>query len=357
MEAETVTPARTYLPCDDLWAIATYYNPAGYRTKRENYEEFATPIRAAGIRLITVECAFGEASFELPAEECTLQVRGRAPMWFKERLINLAVAQLPPEAKKVAWLDADILFANPAWAQVTSAQLDRCAIVQPIAAVARLARGARSFSAVAREGFACQLQRRPESGLLPAAGHGHPGIAWAARRSLLDKHGLYDAAILGGGDELFAHALAGGWRSRCVANNTSQAPWYPRGFAGRVEGRLLRVAWPRRLAQWFVRFSQAQSPRVQPSIPFYLHYLAWAQRLYADVRGQVGYVPGMALHLWHGEPEKRRYGARHEILRRHGFDPTQDLQLGRAGLWEWASDKPLLHQAVREYFDARQEDG
>lgn len=56
-------PAPAYVPCDDLWAVTTYYNPAGFRTKRANYERFAARLRAAGIPLITIECAFAAESF------------------------------------------------------------------------------------------------------------------------------------------------------------------------------------------------------------------------------------------------------------------------------------------------------
>lgn len=52
-------------------------------------------------------------------------------------------------------------------------------------------------------GFARQFSRRPELPHLQGAAHGQPGIAWAARRSLIEKHGLYDPAIIDGGDELF----------------------------------------------------------------------------------------------------------------------------------------------------------
>ena len=34
-----------------------------------------------------------------------------------------------------------------------------------------------------------------------------------------------------------------------------------------------------------------------------------------------------------------------------------DVRVGPAGAWEWASDKPELHRAVRELFYRRNEDG
>ena len=35
------------------------------------------------------------------------------------------------------------------------------------------------------------------------------GIAWAARRAILENHGLYDAMIVGGADRAFLHAIYG----------------------------------------------------------------------------------------------------------------------------------------------------
>jgi len=61
--------------------------------------------------------------------------------------------------------------------------------------------------------------------------------------------------------------------------------------------------------------------------------------------------------LWHGELLDRRYMPRHQILTSHDFDPDQDIAIDTHGSLCWSSDKPVLHEAVRGYFRARQEDG
>lgn len=353
---DNLHPAPFYIPCDDLWVITTYYNPAGYRTKRVNYHRFAAPIRAAGIPLITVEAAFGADPFELEPASDIIQVRGRDVMWMKERLINMVIAQLPPQAQKVAWLDGDILFENPAWAVQTASLLNNFPVVQPCDTIRRLGKNPEVDPATDRVGFAYQLSRRPESAHLRGAAHGQPGIAWAARRSLLEKHGLYDAAIIDGGDELISHALGGGFNSRCVRGITggSHTEWSP--LMNRILNRLARIPWPRPVAEWYIRRAVARPPRPVPDERFYAHYLDWAWKFYADVCGLVGYAPGTVLHLWHGHPANRRYGERNKILRRHNFNPAADLHLNEHGLWEWASNKPGLHHEVRDYFHARKED-
>ncbi len=87
------------------------------------------------------------------------------------------------------------------------------------------------------------------------------------------------------------------------------------------------------------------------------HEESRAQPFAAAVDGRIGCAPGLALHLWHGDPANRGYGSRTAIMRRGEFDPAVDLRLNAEGVWEWASDKPALHREVRSYFDGRREDG
>ena len=68
--------------------------------------------------------AFGDAPFDLPAGPDVIQVRGPDVLWQKERLLNIAVSRLPARARKVAWLDGDLLFADPDWAGETARLLD-----------------------------------------------------------------------------------------------------------------------------------------------------------------------------------------------------------------------------------------
>lgn len=123
-------PAERYRPCDELVVVTCYFNSSGFRTRRETYDRFAVSIRGAGLKLLTVERAFGEADFTLPSGPDCMRVRSRDVLWQKERLINLAVASLPAAAEKIAWLDCDVLFSNPDWAVQTAALLDEVPIVQ-----------------------------------------------------------------------------------------------------------------------------------------------------------------------------------------------------------------------------------
>lgn len=313
-----ILPADHYAAPDDLCVVVSYFNSHRYRTKRQNFERFAEPIRRSGIRLLVVECAFDAAPFELPASHESHKIRGSDVMWQKERLLNHAVAQLPNECRKVAWLDADILFENPHWAVETARLLDSFPVVQPFEQVIRLPRGAEAFhgSGDCWAGFAAIAARRPQAMTQgDFASHGHTGFGWAARRELLDDHGLYDACIAGSGDHMMAHAFAGDWSSPCI---------------DRIVGKNSRL---RR------------------------HFVAWCKRVYGDVRARIGYAKGTALHLWHGDVADRRYVDRNRELLALGFDPANDLRIAASGCWEWRTRKRELRDWARAYFGARREDG
>lgn len=307
----------TYARARDLGIVTSYFNPCGFRARAENFERFADPIRSAGIPLVVVEARFEGGDFTLPESHGSLRVEARDLMWQKERLLDLGAAWLPDHCTKVAWLDADVLFENGDWAVETSELLASAHAVQPFAAAVRLPRGATSpqDGDDVYESFAAVCASRPEA---LAHGkydlHGHTGFAWAARRDLVARHGLYDASIGGSADHMMAHAFAGDLGSRCITRMV--------GTGGR------HLAHSRR----------------------------WARRVDAEVRGRMTFTRGRLLHLWHGTLENRRYADRNRELRGFGFDPEVDIRIGSTGCWEWASDKPELHAWCRRYFAERRED-
>jgi hypothetical protein len=311
-------PAGQYTPTTDLWIVTAYFNPAGFRSRRCNYDRFREPIQAAGIPLVTVECALGDRPFELPPGPDVHQIRGRDIMWQKERLLNVALAQLPDRCRKVAWLDADILFENADWAVLAAARLEDFPVVQLFDRAIRLPRTASSDTKHGDmySGFAEVYARQPQRLLAgDFAAHGHTGFAWAACREVLASRGLYDACIAGSGDHMMAHAFCGDWTSRCVDRIIGAANHHRRYFT------------------------------------------AWCRAVYPRVRARVGFVPGAVFHLWHGEVGDRRYVDRNRDLAGFRFDPAVDVRVGANGCWEWASDKPDLHRWAAEYFARRREDG
>lgn len=102
----------------------------------------------------------------------------------------------------------------------------------------------------------------------PLARNSTAGLAWAARRDLLEAHGLYDACILGSGDRAVLCAAMGlfGYGVEAVG----------------MRGRQIE------------------------------HYLAWAEPFHRAIAGRVGFVDGTVLHLWHGDLINRKYAQRHQ---------------------------------------------
>jgi hypothetical protein len=303
---------------DTIACITTYFNPVGYRTRRENYAAFAASLEAQGVPLLTVELALGDDPFELPASAAVLRLRGRSRLWMKERMINAAGSRLPADCPAFAWIDGDLLFADPAWFSRLAEQLETCDIVQLFRRMVHLPPGHLRYRGETLgddTGLVAQATRTPDwlarrrAGTLPFA---VPGYAWAARRSLFADAGLYDRSILGNGDAILADCL---FNSFGIYHYTSM-------------------------------LTDAMAEDMYD----------WRRRVFDGRPVRVGYLPVDAYHLWHGSFEDRRYCAKDEILLRHDFDPRRDLAL-EGDVYEWTSEKPGLHAEVTAYFSDRHEDG
>ncbi len=309
-----------------LWALTCYFNPEGYRSKRDNFRRFREGLAQQGVPLFAVELAFDDRAFELGPQDAEglLQVRcgSEGLLWQKERLLNLGLKALPADCDKVAWLDADILFSRPDWAEATAEALQRYVCVQCFTLSVRLRPDEVDTPAQDLELGASEHQVLHSMALGHALHgpdcldryllHGHSGYAWAGRRRVLERHGFYDCNILGNADLNIGHALLGG--------------------PAAIRAERLSTA-----AQGHVR--------------------AWADAIYTDVQGSVGYIDGLVRHLWHGTKQDRRYHERLEVLVDEDFDPATDLELNAQGLYRWATDKPGLHTWCKAYFGARREDG
>ncbi|MCA9113987.1 MAG: hypothetical protein KDA79_02800, partial [Planctomycetaceae bacterium] len=241
--------------------------------------------------------------------------------------------QLPAACRAVAWLDCDVIFLDDNWPQQALDQLQKSPLLQPFGPMYDLPRDADLPGENDMALRPRQLPDRPTAislacGLLPGAvcenlshlpnarstGGRTSGLAWAASRELLARHGLYDARILGGGDRTMAAAVCG------------------------------RYEIPR------------DSYRM--NLPQFDHYRSWAEPFHASVQGQVGCLDGTLLHLWHGELEdRRRPETRFGGFAQFEFDPGTDITTDEKGLWKWNSEKPRMHQFVRNYFAVRKEDG
>ena len=315
---KAIRAPERYVPADDLFVISTYYNPQGFQTRKDNIAGFIRRLQRSGMHWIVIECAFQEQAFHLPASENVLHVRGEDVMWQKERLLNLAIKELPDHCAKIAWLDNDIIFDDPLWAVRTSDMLDDYVVVQPFERAIMLPEKHDGYAGVGEiyQSFGRHYSQFPDTLLTGEFHlHGHPGFAWAARRQVFEKHGFCDFFIMGGADDVMAHAFCGDWESRCMKRQTGRNPALEE------------------------------------------HAVKWCSKIFPEVRAKVSYAPGNVLHLWHGNLRDRGYDERSPALRALGFDPEKDLELSEKGLWKFPRHRDDLRAWSRNYFRDRKEDG
>ena len=308
-----------------VWAITSYFcfdDPDGVKRRLRVYREFR---RRLQIPLVAVELS-REGAFDLTAAdaEVLVQVRGGHVMWQKERLLNRALEALPDHCDTVAWMDCDAVLRRQDWAEGAREMLKEVHLVQPFDRLYHLKTDTlpglnsplsllKCLDSVARR--FCQ-NNLPEAvyrtqGTSVRLGYA-PGLVWVASRDLVERYGLYDAAIVGSGDKVI-------FSSAC----------------GRCED--VAVAY---------RMNRRQKE----------HFDAWARPFSQAVGGRIGYIEGEAYHLWHGDLASRRYGTRYEGFEVFEFDPLTDIARNVDGAWCWSSDKPRMHEFVRQFFQRRRED-
>jgi hypothetical protein len=321
---------------ESLWVVTSFYNPAGYRRRIQNYHAFRRHLDAP---LFVIELA-EPGQHELTPDDADAYVRvsGNNRIWQKERLLNIAISALPDEAEFVAWVDCDVVFGNPDWANeaqtmlrtgTSFVQLFETAThlreqVSPTLVSPATCRSSKplfseqSFVSSVLYGDYFSADKRPDRadaenclsapGVIPVS----HGIGWAGHRDMLQEIGLYDACVIGGGDKAMALASIG--RADMLTS-------------------------------------------VRPMTDSHIdHYLSWAEQLGGNKTDQLGFVSGTVFHLWHGTYGRRLYNKRHEILDQLAFNPYEDLDVTENGTWRWAQNTTALESAVGDYFFARLED-
>jgi hypothetical protein len=305
----------------DLWAITSYFNPLNYRRRRSNYRLFHKHLN---VPLLTVELAYG-SEFELSEADADIMVRlrGSDVLWQKERLLNLALGHLPDTCCKLALIDCDVIFERQDCGERLSELLDRFMLVQMFGQAHYMGR-----DWLPGHGAMTPEHMRPSAASVIASGvpasrcldysrsidtSVAPGFAWAARREVFERSGIYDSCVVGGAVTVLASAAYG-----CFDH-----------------------------AMGLHRMNDVQKQ----------HYMAWAQPFHALVRNETSFLDGKMFHLWHGEFANRRYRERHQEFSRFHFNPLEDVALDDNGCWRWNTNKPMLHAYVRDYLASRKEDG
>ncbi len=303
-----------------LYMVTCVFNPSNYQSRYNRYWQFAAYIaQFPNVKLYTIELSIKDQPFTVTTADnpMHIQLQTDRVLWYKENLLNIAIRQLPPEAKKVAWVDCDVQWDEPDWVENTLETLDRVPVAQMFETWQNLDEYDQPLFPKAR-GFA----QRWVKGTQKDNDNGFTGLAWAANRSVLEAlGGLIDWGILGSGDYHMAFALTG--RNKTDASvNSKDAD----AMAGIIE------TYNRAMAQWIER----------------------ADRV---VQRRVGFVKGNIRHFFHGKKIDRAYNSRWKILAQHNYDPLADIGHDPVtGLIVVVTEKPGLDDDIVAYFNRRNED-
>ncbi len=298
----------------NLYVVTCISNPVRYRTRYDLYRKFARHMEQSGVELYTTELAFGDRPFAITESDNPrhIQLRSFFELWHKEQMLNLAIQRLPADWEYVAWVDADVTFSRPDWAEETVEQLQHYHFVQMFSQAIDLSP---TYEPVGKPqtGFVYDYYHHPEKGRQGGyATFSHPGYAWAARREALDAcGGLIDFGMLGSGDRHMACAMIG------------KADY---------------------------SYNKDVHPHYKDAV------LEWERRCEAYVKRDIGYVSGTLTHAWHGSKANRGYKDRWKILVDHQFDPYKDIFRDTQGLYQLDDGKQGLRDEIRKYFRSRAED-
>lgn len=333
---------------DRLHVCTAIINPQRFRSRYDLYRAFQKRCDDAGAILHTVEVAFGGRHFEVtePGNPHHLQLRiDMQELWHKENALNLLIAnaiRVYPHAKYFAWVDADVQFARPDWAQETVQQLQHYHVVQMWSMCQDLNvdhevmgydDGGEQLPGMIYQWIQAGRYGKLEgyiNSLATNAGidpypygkkhkcfkdrmlhPGHCGYAWAASRYALDTlGGLIDYSPCGANDHHMARALIGN-----VLESIHHAA--PQSFKDML--------------------------------------LEWGKRA-EHLKPRVGYVPGLITHFWHGPKANRQYISRWKIINDNQFEPGLDLKRDAQGLYQLTGKKKRLIADLMAYFRQRNED-
>ena len=289
-----------------LYCITSYFNPIGYQKFKDNYTKFRKELKKP---LITVELAFDDQPFFV---DDAIQIRGYKSnvLWQKERLLNVAIENLPSNADKVVWLDADVIFENENWYEETEKMLDDKPVCQMFEYVYEKIPEHIPIdeSVYAKDGIGFakyHVDQMDIKNIWPK-----PGLGWGMRLDCLPT-GLYDKCIVGNNDVYQLAAWMGNW-------------YHP----------LLESMHPESCKDFLINKYQD----------------------YEAVQGNIGYIKGRIEHLYHGTFNNRRYHERTKISIKHKFNAVSDIKINPNNIYEWSTRKPKMHQEVYNYFYERRDD-
>lgn len=306
LSAKSIAPHNS-VSLSRLAVITCLFAAVPSRNRAANFRDFSASLQASGVELHGIEGLYdGQTPLTTPGDRWR-HVRLVDRLWHKERLLNLLVETLPSDYDAVAWLDADLLFSDPAGlpGRIMST-LSQYPVAQAWEIAEQLGANDKP-SKFWNDSLTMRSMASVNAGKTFAdthAGRSHAGFAWAMRRDAWRAiGGLYEREVNGGADATMCSAFWGDVRNG--------------------------------------RWSQL-NPFMQSEIA------AWSDRASTEIRARVGCVPGMIRHLYHGTLPNRRYWPRLLSVSSLGYDPQSHLVVNPGQPLRWSDSAP---QELRDWLD------
>ena len=188
-------------PVEDTIAVCIAYFNIGEYTKPLMHLLYTTNIlEASGIPYYIIELTYKNQTPSLPYSENIFHVHSDSCMFHKENLLNLLAGKLPDKYTKIVCLDGDVIFDNINWINEVSSKLESHDVVVPY-------HNAFNMSPFYNEIIGQGVTLLDVKSDLPLGVY-CAGYGIAFNRSFFKKIGLYEYAILGGGDRMTLHQFA-----------------------------------------------------------------------------------------------------------------------------------------------------
>ena len=279
----------------DMAICLVIFNPTKSKKLISNYWKMIEKLEPLKLPVFTLELVFNDNAPELPN---AFHVHGSSYMFHKERLCRLLEERVPKQFKKLAFMDADLVYDDPKWYSETSKLLNSYDVVQMFEDAHWM-----------NNAFTEPILRRKSTLFMEEKIYNHkhhPGFAWAFRREWYNKVGYFDWAISGSGDTL------------------SSAKWLMKTLPANFQSL------PKPMFREYIKFFDKPTPKIT-------------------------YLKGIdVFHLYHGSRKNRQYTERHKLL-----DTPEDIRalikINKEGVYEWR-DKKKWNPIFFKYFMDRKDD-
>lgn len=246
----------------------------------------------------TIELVFDNRKPEIAPGENVYHLRSSSYMFYKESLCRLLETKIPKKYKKIAFLDADLLFPDDEWYSKLSAKLDSYDVVQGFEYAHWLDLTYKNVTLTRESAVKSTTETFSHAY--------HPGFVWGFRRDWYNRVGFFDLALSGSGDTLSVAA----WMKQKLPRNSHSLPMSIR--------------------REYDEFCKMHRPKIS--------YLKNVH----------------VFHLYHGSRANRQYVDRHAILNVK-YDIREMIAKNACGVYEWIWSS--INKQMLLYFVGRDDDG